>query len=60
MLSRISKTSTAVLNVSYGRSPLPTKFENDADEIMQDFSDDDIDAMEELANQPISMLLEKC
>ncbi|WMV51483.1 hypothetical protein MTR67_044868 [Solanum verrucosum] len=38
---------------SYGRSPLPTKFENDADEIMQDFSDDDIDALEELSSQPI-------
>ena len=38
---------------SYGRPPLPTKFENDVDEIMQDFSDDGIDAMEELANQPI-------
>ena len=37
---------------SYGRPPLPTKFENDVDEIMQDFSDDGIDAMEELANQP--------
>ncbi|KAL3363106.1 hypothetical protein AABB24_012417, partial [Solanum stoloniferum] len=38
---------------SYGRPPLPTKFENDVDEIMLDFSDDGIDAMEELANQPI-------
>ncbi|KAH0763833.1 hypothetical protein KY290_019906 [Solanum tuberosum] len=27
---------------SYGRPPLPTKFENDVDEIMQDFSDEGI------------------
>ncbi|KAH0750827.1 hypothetical protein KY290_030059 [Solanum tuberosum] len=32
---------------SYGHPPLSTKFENDVDEIMQDF------AMEKLANQPI-------
>ena len=37
-----------------GREPLPTKFQSDVDEIMYDYSDDGIEAMEDLSIQPIS------
>ena len=37
-----------------GREPLPIKFQSDIDEIMQDYSDDDIEAMEDLYIQQIS------
>ena len=36
-----------------GREPLPTKFQDDVDEVMQDYSDDRIEAMEDLSIQPI-------
>ena len=36
-----------------GREPLPTKFQDDVDEVMQDYSDDGIEAMEDLSIQPI-------
>ena len=36
-----------------GPEPLPTIFQSDVDEIMQDYSDDDIEAMENLSIQPI-------
>ena len=37
-----------------GRESLPIKFQSDIDEIMQDYSDDGIEAMEDLSIQPIS------
>ena len=44
-----------------GHEPLPTKFKDDVDEVMQDYSDDEIEAMEDLSIQPIpNMLLKKC
>ena len=36
-----------------GREPLPTKFQDDVDEVTQDYSDDGIEAMEDLSIQPI-------
>ena len=33
--------------------PLPTKFQDDVDEVMQDYSDDGIEAMEDISIQPI-------
>ena len=36
-----------------GREPLPTKFQDDVDEVMLDYSDDEIEVMENLSIQPI-------
>ena len=36
-----------------GREPLPTKFQDDVDEVMHDYNDDEIEAMEDLSIQPI-------
>ena len=36
-----------------GREPLPTKFQDDVDEVMQDYSYNGIEAMEDLFIQPI-------
>ena len=36
-----------------GREPLPIKFQDDVDGVMQDYSDDGIEAMEDLSIQPI-------
>lgn len=37
-----------------GLEPLPTKFQSDVDEIMQDYSDDCIEVMDSLSIQLIS------
>ena len=37
-----------------GREPLPIKFQDDIDEVMQDYSDDGIEAMEDISIQSIS------
>ena len=37
-----------------GREPLLNKFQDDIDEVMQDYSDDGIEAIEDLSIQPIS------
>ena len=36
-----------------GREPLPTKFQDDVDEVMQDYSDDEIESIKDLSIQPI-------
>ena len=36
-----------------GREPLPTKFQDDVDKVMQDYGDGGIEAMEDLSIQPI-------
>ena len=36
-----------------GRETLPTEFQDDVDEVMHDYSDDGIEAMEDLSIQPI-------
>lgn len=38
---------------SYACPLLPIQFENNIDEMLQDFSDDDIDALEKIVDQPI-------
>ena len=45
--------SLAAERRNFDREPLPTKFQDDVDEVMQDYSDDGIEAMEDLSIQPI-------
>ena len=42
-----------VVGRNLDREPLPTKFQNDVAEIMQDYSDDGIESMKDLSIQPI-------